>query len=164
MAKKQTQQDVLLVTQDGYNQMVAELEERLQKRDLIAQEIEEARKLGDLSENAPYTEAMSRKEINDARIDELTYLISIAQIIESDAKSNIVGIGNTVEIQREDEKTKRTVTLVGAQAAQEADPRENKISIDSPVGKALNMAQVGDKVVVELPLGEVTYKILRLVA
>lgn len=165
MAKKvSSNQDAetLIVTQEGFAAMQAELEERIQKAQEIAKEIDEARQMGDLKENTAYHEAMQAKEFNDSRIDELEYLISIAQIVESQSKT-VIGVGSTAEIERLDNKLKQTVTLVGKQVSQEADPLSGKISVDSPLGKALNGQSVGAEVKVELPRGVVTYKILRLV-
>jgi transcription elongation factor GreA len=163
-AKTQKERDTLFVTQAGYDEMVSELENRKGAlRDEIAQQINAARDLGDLSENQAYSDAMERKELNDNRIDELEYLISIAEIIDASASDNFIGIGHTVEIQKVGGE-KRTVTLVGKEASQQADSTVGKISIDSPIGMALNSAQVGDTVAVKLPAGEVKYKILKMVA
>ncbi len=162
--KTQKEKDVLYVTQAGYEEMTRESESRKGAlRDEIAQQISSARDLGDLSENQAYSDAMERKELNDNRIDELEYLISIAEIIDASTEDNIIGIGHTLEIQKVG-GDKRTVTLVGKEAAQQADPTAGKISIDSPIGKALNSAQIGDTVAVNLPTGEVKYKILKMVA
>lgn len=168
MAKAKTvkteKDDVLIVTQQGYDAMVQELEYRKGTlRAEIAHDISVARDLGDLSENQAYVEAMERKEMNETRIDELEYLISIAQISSASADDNIVTIGHTVEIQRVG-GTKRMVTLVGKSETQQANPIDGKISIDSPIGKALNMSKVGDTVSVELPAGQVKYKVLKIAA
>lgn len=164
MARKQKSQndDVIMITQSGYDQMVIELEEKKARVADIAREIDEARKLGDLSENEPYTAAMQKKDMNDARIAELEYMIANAQIVSGGG--DIVGIGSTLEIQKVSDKSKRTISLVGRQESQEADPREGKLSIDSPLGTALNMSKPGDVVTVTLPAGEVQYKVLKLVA
>ncbi len=159
--KKSTTQeiDVLMVTQEGYDEMVAELENRNGAlRDQIAKEINEARNLGDLSENQAYSEAMERKNMNEGRIEELEQLITSAQIIQK-TDSNTIGVGSKVEIEQIKTKRGRTVTLVGRGKSQEADPREGKISIDSPLGHALNGSKKGDKVMVELPSGKAEYVI-----
>ena len=164
ISKTQKDKDVLYVTQEGYDEMMRELEQRKGTlRDEIASQISAARDLGDLSENQAYSEAMERKELNDNRIDELEYMISIAEIIDASVEDNYIGIGHSIEIQKLGGE-KRVVTLVGKEAAQQADPTVGKISIDSPIGKALNSAQVGDTVSVNLPTGEVKYKILKMVA
>ncbi|MBL8014949.1 MAG: transcription elongation factor GreA [Candidatus Doudnabacteria bacterium] len=156
--------DVLIVSQQGYNEMTEELDYRIKVlRPQIADEIKQARDLGDLSENHPYTQAMQKKEMNDARIDELEYLISIAQISSASDADDVVTIGHTVEIQKVGGE-KKSVVLVGKSETQQANPAEGKVSIDSPLGKAINMAKVGDTVVVSLPKGEAKYKILRIAA
>lgn len=157
--------DVLLVTQERYDDMTTKLEYyRDVVRDEIAQAINEARDLGDLSENNAYSDAMEKKDINEARIEELEYMISIAQIVEAEQNSNIVSVGSTVEIQKVG-GDKRVVTLVGKSKSQEADPAAGKFSEDSPLGIALNMAQVGDTVSVKTPSGQdIKYKILRKVS
>src|SRR5262249_42839856 len=99
VTKTQKEKDVLFVTQAGYDEMLRELENRKGTlRDEIAQQISAARDLGDLSENQAYSDAMERKELNDNRIDELEYLISIAEIIDASAEDNVIGIGHTLEI------------------------------------------------------------------
>jgi len=163
--KKQTtdtEPEKLMVTQEGYDEMVAELENRMGAlRDEIAEEINEARNLGDLSENQAYSEAMERKNMNEARIEELEYMISIAQIIQR-TDSGVVGVGDTVEIKSVKTNKARTISLVGRGIAQEADPREGKISIDSPLGVALKGSKKGDVVKVMLPAGEMEYKVMKL--
>lgn len=165
--KKKTtteEHDVLLVTQSGYDDMVGELNHRMNTlRDEIASEINEARNLGDLSENQAYSEAMERKNMNEGRIEELEQLISIAQIIQK-SDSNTVGVGNTLDIKNLKTSSVRTITLVGKGISQEADPRQGKISIDSPLGHALNGSKKGDVVKVDLPSGLVEYQIVSIAA
>lgn len=171
MAKRKTtktqEEEILIVTQEGYDDMVRELDQRKNEtRPQIAAEISVARDLGDLSENQAYTDAMERKEMNENRIDKLEYLLSIAQVGTTNANDNIVRIGSTIEIAKvgTGDAGKKVVTLVGKEETQEANSREGKISVDSPVGKALNAAQIGDTVIVELPGKQVKYKVLRKVA
>jgi transcription elongation factor GreA len=160
--KTKEDQEVLMLTQQGYDKLVEELEHRKTVlRDEIASEIKQARDLGDLSENQAYADAMERKEMNEARIESLEYMISIAQVVSASTNDKIVNIGHTIEIQKVG-GPKKTVTLVGKESTQEGNPAIGKISVDSPVGKALNMAQVGDTVNVKSPAGEVKYKILRI--
>jgi transcription elongation factor GreA len=158
------EQEVLLVTEDGYKEMTSELEYRTgELRTQIANEINEARNLGDLSENQAYTEAIERKNMNEARIEELEAMVTIAQIIQKDT-TGTVGVGDTVDILNTRTNTKRTITLVGKGISQEADPREGKISIDSPLGKALKGSKKGDVIKVELPIGISEYKITSVAA
>lgn len=160
--KTKEEQEVLMLTQSGYDKLVQELKQRKEVlRDEIAAEIKQARDLGDLSENQAYADAMERKEVNEARIEELEYMISIATVASASHDDKIVTIGHTVEIQKVG-GDKKKITLVGKESTQEADSSVGKISIDSPVGKAINMAQIGDTVNVVLPTGEVKYKVLRI--
>ncbi len=168
MAKTKTtkvreEEEVLMLTQSGYDQLVQELSHRKNVlRDEIANEIKLARDLGDLSENQAYADAMEKKEVNEARIESLEYMLSIAKVVSTSQDDKIVTIGHTIEIQKVG-GDKKKITLVGKESTQEANSSLGKISIDSPVGKALNMAQVGDTVSALLPAGEVKYKILRIV-
>ncbi|MCA9379385.1 transcription elongation factor GreA [Candidatus Dojkabacteria bacterium] len=171
MAKRKTtktqEPEILIVTQEGYDDMVRELAQRKDVlRAEIAKEISVARDLGDLSENQAYTDAMEKKEMNENRIDKLDYLLSIAQVGTTNANDDIVRIGSTVEIEKvgAGAKGKKIITLVGKEETQEADSQAGKISVDSPVGKAVNAARIGDTVTVQLPQANVQYKILRKVA
>lgn len=165
MAKKATQNqdaDVLVVTPEGFAEMQKELDECIARATEIALEIDEARKMQDLKENAPYQEAMQRKERNDARMDELKYLISVAKVVENQSKT-VVGVGSTVELERMDNKTLRTVTLVGKQLTSESQPTSGKISLESPLGKSIDGRMVGDVVTVVLPAGSAQFKIVKIV-
>ncbi len=153
--------DTVTLTQQGFDELVKELEYRKDtQREEIAKAIKEARDLGDLSENAPYEEAMQRKEMNETRIEELEYIIANAEIIDPKASGNLVSVGRKLEIQK-DGGEKKIVMLVGKSESQQADPSVGKISIDSPVGAALHESRVGDTVEVALPTGKVKYKVLR---
>ena len=155
--KKQIEADELLVTQHGFEELRDELENRFRLRDEIAKEIEEARDLGDLSENASYQEAMERKELNERRISELEDLISRAVVVQETVNDKVVTIGRKVEIQNLSSKKKRVVHIVGAT---EADPLKNRISNDSPLGRALVNSRLGETVQVVLPSQEIEYKII----
>jgi transcription elongation factor GreA len=164
-AKIATDESKLMVTQERFDEMQAELKERVEVlRDQIALEISTARDLGDLSENQAYADAMNRKDINEARIEELEYLISIAQVIQSEGKANAISIGSVVEVKKISDGKVRTITLVGKEETQEADPRVGKVSIDSPLGSALVGRSQGDKVVVKLPAGDAEYQITKFAA
>lgn len=166
-ATKTQEPEIMIVTQEGYDDMVRELTHRKEVlRPEIAKEISVARDLGDLSENQAYTDAMEKKEMNENRIDKLEYLLSIAQVGTTNANDDIVRIGTTVEIEKVGAGAagKRIITIVGKEETQEADSQAGKISVDSPVGKAVNAARIGDTVVVMLPQSEVKYKILRKIA
>lgn len=159
---KQTQdENKLLITQERLTEMQQEYDHRLNTlRPQIAEEISVARDFGDLSENQPYTDAMNRKDLNEARIEELEYLISIAQVIQKD-NSHTVSIGDTIRVKKVLDGKIRTITLVGREETQEADPTIGKVSIDSPLGAAIAGTVPGDKVVVKLAGGAVEYEIMK---
>ncbi len=164
MPKAKKKQEKLILTQEGYDELAKELKYRRDElRPEIAEDINTARDLGDLSENQAYTDAMERKELNDSRVDELDYLLSIAEVLDRrSAKGSLIGIGRTVQIQKVG-GDKRDVTLVGRSESQQADPTEGKVSIDSPIGVALDGRQIGETVEVKLPLGIIQYKILKFI-
>lgn len=161
-AKKatQTNENVLSMNQDSYDELKKELENRITNiRKDIADEIKAAMELGDLSENHAYTVAMDKKEMNENRILELEDILAIAKIVTSNASDNVVNIGEPVELLNVDTKEKRIVVLVGTEESKTANSLEGKISIDSPVGKAIHNAMFGDTVEVHLSRGAVKYKI-----
>jgi transcription elongation factor GreA len=138
MANNKNQEEPLFITQERYTELEQELSERVANQKVIALEIKEARDLGDLRENDPYTKAMRKKEINDARIDEISEILDKAEIIEVKATENsLIEIGFKVVIQNLSTKAERTISLVGKSATGDADPQEGKVSIDSPIGAAV---------------------------
>jgi len=125
----------------------------------ITERIEEALKLGDLSENAEYHEAKEAQGMNEAKIRELEDTIKNAEIIETDTKINkkCVNIGCTIEIKTGN--TAKEFTIVGSS---EANPIKGLISNESPIGSAFMGHREGDDVEVETPMGKVNYKILKI--
>lgn len=145
-----------LVTQEGYKKLKDELEHRKTAvRQEIAQAIKEAKEQGDLSENAEYSEAKRQQTENETRVAQLEVAIKEAQIVEHDETSEIVEIGSSVDTDFGGNKI--TFHIVGSN---EADPGENKISNESPIGKAFMGKKKGDSVDVETPVGVSKYKIL----
>lgn len=163
--KPQTEEPILTMTQEAYDELNRELESRIANlRKEIADEIAAARELGDLSENHAYTVAMERKEMNENRILEIEDILAVAKIVEAIKTDSFVNVGETVEIQNSENKQKRIVTLVGSEESKTANSLEGKISIDSPIGKALSGSRVSDIVEVNLPNKKVIkYKVLRLI-
>ena len=146
-----------LLTAEGLKQLQDELEHlKTVGRKEAAEKIKVARSYGDLSENSEYDEAMSDQAKLEARISEIENMIKNAKIFdESSAGTKNVHIGSKVTI-TDSKKQKKEFRIVGFA---QADPINGKISDECPVGKALMGHKVGDKVVVETPNGEVTYKI-----
>lgn len=157
-----TESNVLTMTQDAYDQLKVELEHRINfQRKEIAEEIKSAMDLGDLSENHAYTVAMEKKEMNENRILELEDILAIAKIASGNKSDNFVNIGEPVEIQNVESKTSRVVVLVGTEESKAAKPTEGKISVDSPIGKAIYNALIGDVVEVTLQDRVVKYKVVK---
>jgi transcription elongation factor GreA len=161
--KKVIDDQIITVTQEAYDEMVAELEELINvKRPEIADRLKDARSLGDLKENYDYTNAMEEKELNESRIAELEDRIKKAQVVKSIKTDNVVQIGEKIEILNCESNEKRIVVLVGSEETQAANPLEGKLSIDSPIGKAILNARIGDEVDVKLPGKTVKYKVLKI--
>ncbi|MDR3295676.1 MAG: transcription elongation factor GreA [Clostridiales Family XIII bacterium] len=151
--------DEVLLTREGYEKTVAELEDLIAiKRPEVAERIKEAISYGDISENAEYDSAKNEQAELEHRIEKLENMIRKAKIIDNDdiAKDK-VGLGLTVKVK--DIKAKETMefTIVGSS---EADPFEGKISNESPVGAALIGKKKKDKVEIPVPDGTVKYEIL----
>lgn len=164
MAKtRDRENDTIKLTREAYDEMVKELEYRKTTlRDEIAQEIATARELGDLRENHAYTVAMEKKDMNESRITDLETMLKNAEVVEDTGTGNVVTMGRTVKVQNLTTKAERTVTLVGSEETQAAEPGEGKISVDSPIGKALLNSRVGDVVEIETPAGKTEYKVLKI--
>lgn len=153
--------NLMKMTQDAYEELVSELQMRkTNEREKIAQAIADARELGDLSENHSYTIAMEDKDLNESRINDLEELIKNVDIISTKGTpSTIVSIANTVTVKNVATGQSRKVHIVGSQETEAADPEAGKISVDSPIGKAIMNKKLGDVVEVSLPAGVTKYKI-----
>ena len=155
MAIKETQ-----ITAEGLQKLEEELAQRKSViREEILERIKEARAQGDLSENSEYDQAKEDQGKNESRIVELEQMIKTAVIIDTSAssKEGKVSLGCTVVLKDMETDEEETYTLVGTT---EADPFDNKISNESPVGKAVIGKKIGDVVVDVTPAGELSYKIL----
>lgn len=120
-----------------------------------AQQIDDAKQQGDLSENAEYHEAKERMAFIQTRIAELEHTIALAHIIEEPQNSHVVHIGSTVTATSADEEKK--FSIVGSN---EAEPSAGKISNESPLGQAFLDHAVGDEVEVVTPVKKITYRIV----
>jgi len=146
------------LTPEGEVKLRAELAELTgPKREELARRLRSAIQMGDLSENADYHKAKEDQSFLEGRIQEIEAILRTATIIEK-KRSDIVTVGAQVTIQEEDYDPE-TFYLVGAK---EADPRNGKISNESPFGRALMEHKVGDVVVAETPGGTVKLKILKI--
>lgn len=147
------------LTQEGYNRIRAELEHlKTEGRQNAAKAIAEAREKGDLSENAEYDAAKDAQGMLEMKINELEKAIGNAQIIDaSDVDTSQVSILCKVKINNLNVNREMTYQIV---SESEANVKEKKISVDSPIGKGLLGKKVGDQVDVQTPAGIITFKIL----
>jgi transcription elongation factor GreA len=148
----------IYLTPEGETKLKAELAELTgRRREELAQRLRSAIQMGDLSENADYHKAKEDQAFLEGRIQEIEAVLRTAVIIEK-KYGDTVTVGSSVTIQ-EDNFTPETYHLVGAK---EADPRNGKISNESPIGKALMEHRVGDIVETETPDGKIAFKILKI--
>jgi transcription elongation factor GreA len=149
------------LTKEGYDKLQDELDYlRTVKRQEVADRLHEAMEGGELIENAEYEAAKNEQAFVEGRIQELEILLATARVIEDDKKkrADTIQVGSTVTI-REDGYEEETYTIVGAA---EANPREGKISNESPIGKAILNHRPGDDVQVETPDGSYTVRIVKI--
>lgn len=148
------------LTREGLEKLKGELEFlKTSGREDIAEKIRVARGYGDLSENSEYDEAKNEQAKIEARILELEKMLENVTIIEEATDTNSVAIGVTVTVLDVEFDEELTYRMVGST---EADPMNGFMSDESPVGKALMGAKVGDEVVAETPMGELKFKILNI--
>ncbi len=147
------------LTAKGFAALEEELKQRQQvDRQRIIQAISEARALGDLSENAEYHAAKEAQSLNEGRIMELESLIARAEIIDiSKLSGDRIKFGATVKLLDEDTEEEKTYQIVGEP---EADVRSGRVSVASPIGRALIGKGVGDTVEVSTPGGGKSYEIV----
>ena len=153
-------QQPVYLTEDGLQKVKDELEILVTvRRREVAQMIAEAKAEGDISENAGYDEAKTAQGFLEGKIRELVNILKHAQLITEDtAPANVVTLGRTVIVEEDGTDTKETYTIVGSR---EADPLNGRVSNESPMGKALLGKKAGQKVKVESPGGQITFKIIK---
>ncbi|MCW5876605.1 MAG: transcription elongation factor GreA [Anaerolineales bacterium] len=146
------------LTEEGAAKLRAELEElKGPRRSELAQRLREAIQQGDLSENADYSKAKEDQAFLEGRIQEVEALLGRANIItNSRSADGVIGVGSVVVI-KEPGRGPAKYFLVGAQ---EADPRNGKISNESPIGKALLGHKAGETVTAETPAGPLVFEII----
>lgn len=145
------------LTAEKFEELKKELEHlKTVRRKEVAESLEYARSLGDLSENAEYQEARDMQAAIEERISYLEKTIKEAKIVSNDKKGDVVGLGSTVTIQKNNEKGDRTYTIVGSD---EANIHDHKISYLSPLGEALMGKTKGDEFTFDTPNGSQTYKV-----
>lgn len=147
------------LTPEGKDKLLAELEElKGPKRLELADRLREAISMGDLSENADYHKAKEDQGFLEGRIKEIEYILKYAKIIENKSGRTIVEVGANVTI-KEGNYPSETYFIVGAT---EADPRNGRISHESPIGKAIIGKKAGDEVIAQTPGGPIRITIVKI--
>jgi transcription elongation factor GreA len=144
------------LTQEGVNEMQAELAELIAKRGANTEAIKSARELGDLSENAEYQSARAEQERSEGRISEIENILANVEIIKKPRGDSKVQLGSRVKLKNGSAKEFQVVGTV------EADPLNGKISDESPLGQALLGKKVGELVEIQTPTETTTYKVVEI--
>ena len=149
----------VILTQEGFDKLEKELEKlKTETRAEIAERIKVALGFGDLSENSEYDEAKNAQAENEALIAELENKVRYAKIIdESEIDTKTVQVGNTVKLLDVEFNEEVSYTIVGST---EVDLAQNRISNESPMGKALLGAKKNQTIEVQAPAGVIKYKVL----
>lgn len=146
-----------IITQEGYNKLKEEHDFLVTvRRKEIAERIERAKELGDLSENAEYSEAKDAQALNEGRIMELSATLKNVTIVNKTSDSEHIVMGSTVTVEIDGKKKDYTIVSFN-----EADPLNGLISNESPLGVAFIGRRKGEKVEVETPRGLMHYKIIK---
>ena len=149
----------MYLTAEGAEKLKVELADlKGPQRTALAARLRDAIQMGDLSENADYHKAKEDQAFLEGRIQELEYTLSNAHIVDGTARKDVVSVGMRVTVQ-EDDFEPETFYIVGAK---EADPRNGKISHESPFGHALMGHRVNETVEAETPGGKTRLKILKI--
>jgi len=150
----------MYLSQEGSKKIKDELEKRRSSRLEISQKIQEAKSLGDLSENAEYQEALSIQSFNEGRILEMEEILRRAEILAKGISHRHEAVEAGSQVKTESKFGVQQFTIVGSS---EADPAKGFISDESPLGKAFLGHKHGEEVEVETPRGKAKYKILEIV-
>ncbi len=147
------------LTAEKFDELKKELDHlKTVRRKEVAESLEYARSLGDLSENAEYQEARDMQAAIEERIGHLEKVIKEAKIVAHDKKGDVVVLGSTVSIQKDKDKDSHVYTIVGSE---EANIHEKKLSYLSPLGESLMGKIKGDEFTFETPAGKQKYKVLK---
>ncbi|MFA5886591.1 MAG: transcription elongation factor GreA [Patescibacteria group bacterium] len=147
-----------IISQEGYDKLQDELNLLTTlKRKEIAERIERAKDLGDLSENAEYSEAKDAQALNEGRVMELTNILKNVTIVQNNNSHEQVTMGSKVTVKSAAGEKQYTIVSFN-----EADPLNGKISNESPLGVAFINRHKGEQVEVETPKGNIKYKIIKI--
>lgn len=151
----------VVLTDEGLKKLEEELEQlKTEKRKEIAEKIKVALSFGDLSENSEYDEAKNEQAMVESRIAQIEAMLKNVKLIDDDElNTETVNLGSKVIVLDVEFDEKVTYQIVGST---EADPDQNRISDESPMGKALLGHKVGEQVVVEAPGGNIEFKVLEI--
>jgi len=145
------------LTQDGIDDLKAELDSLVAERPVLADNIKTAREFGDLAENAEYQSARQEQEKTENRISEIEAILASAEIITAPKSGGKVTLGSTVKLKNG--AISKQFQIVGTV---EADPLNGKISDESPIGQALMGKKVQDEVEIKTPADTTRYKIVEI--
>ena len=153
----------VILTEEGYNKLQDEIEYlTTKKRREVAERIKTAREFGDISENSEYDDAKNEQAHVETRIIQIEHQLRNASIIDPhDVPTDVVSIGVKVTVRTTADKKTMSFSVVGSA---EADPLTNRLSNESPIGKALMGRKKGDKVTVVSPRGQVEYQVVKIEA
>lgn len=150
------QQNDVFVTKEGLKKLNKEYDELVNvKRKEVVKKLTAARELGDLSENSSWQQAREEQSFIEGRIEELEEMLRNAKVIAQKDHNGVVILGSKVRLHIDGEEEE--FHIVGAP---EADPKQQKISHESPLGRALLGKKVGDTVEIEAPVGRIKYRII----
>jgi len=145
-------------SEEGFEKLKKELEERVSVlRPEIAMRIKEAKELGDISENAEYTEAKEAQSLNEGRAEEIKKILDNAVIITEEQRGNTIHVGSRIKVQ-----SKNGIQEYSIVGAAESDPLKGFISNESPLGSAFLGKKKGTMLKIQTPSGETEYKVLEI--
>lgn len=145
-----------IISQEGFDKLTKELLflEKTKRRE-IANRIQKAKDMGDLSENAEYSDAKDAQAFNEGRILELKQMVKILTVVNKENSKGVIGMGSKIIVSMDGEE--RDFTIV---SFNEVDPLEGKISNESPIGQAFIGKKKGDCAIVTTPKGDKEYKVI----
>ncbi len=153
----------VILTEDGYAKLQGEIEHlTTTKRREVAERIKTAREFGDISENSEYDDAKNEQAHVESRILQIEHNLRNARVVNThDVNTDMVGIGAKVTVRTTTDRKTKAFSIVGSA---EADPLKERLSNESPIGKALMGRKKGDKVMVATPRGQVEYEVVKIEA
>lgn len=145
----------ILLTKEALEKIKNELRQLKEKRQKTIERLKVAKDFGDLSENAEYHDARDEQSFTEGKIQELETILKNAKIVEKGNGNNVIGLGSIVETKNQEGKTIFEIVSIN-----ESDPKTNRVSDQSPIGRALLGKKIGEKAIVESPAGKKIYQII----